>query len=281
MLMTGSITTELPVTGDAESPVFADLVQASRIELYACTQLLAERARFVTGATWVAIAIREGEQFVYCASVGSSGPEIGIPEIGTEADIDQLRDWVQQSRTVFRSGNLLLVPIVRDSKMAGFFQLASESGGLKDQDPQPVARLADMVNTALDHMEAAERSGREISSGADESSKPEIPVLWHAPNSDSDSAASEHHEQRVLQSQDPSTHSVAAAVHACGSCGFPVSRERTVCVDCEERIGTTNPVIPKDLFVCEKQESWMSAHGYTIASLLVSALVAALIYWLR
>jgi hypothetical protein len=31
----------------------------------------------------------------------------------------------------------------------------------------------------------------------------------------------------------------------------------------------------------EKEESWFSAHGYTIASLVVSALVAAIIYWLH
>jgi hypothetical protein len=31
----------------------------------------------------------------------------------------------------------------------------------------------------------------------------------------------------------------------------------------------------------KEDESWFSAHGYTIASLLVSALVFAIIYWLR
>jgi hypothetical protein len=31
----------------------------------------------------------------------------------------------------------------------------------------------------------------------------------------------------------------------------------------------------------KEDESWISAHGYTIASLLVSALVAAIIYWLH
>jgi hypothetical protein len=35
------------------------------------------------------------------------------------------------------------------------------------------------------------------------------------------------------------------------------------------------------MFTLEKQESWISAHGYTVASLLVTALVAAVVYWLR
>jgi hypothetical protein len=35
------------------------------------------------------------------------------------------------------------------------------------------------------------------------------------------------------------------------------------------------------LFAKQKEESWISAHGYTIASVLVSALAVAIIYWLR
>jgi hypothetical protein len=31
----------------------------------------------------------------------------------------------------------------------------------------------------------------------------------------------------------------------------------------------------------KEDESWLSTHGYTVASLLVSALVFAIIYWLR
>jgi hypothetical protein len=35
------------------------------------------------------------------------------------------------------------------------------------------------------------------------------------------------------------------------------------------------------LFATEAEESWISTHGYTIASVLVSALAVAIIYWLR
>jgi len=74
---------------------------------------------------------------------------------------------------------------------------------------------------------------------------------------------------------------VAVIVYACESCGFPVSRGRTMCVDCEER-GSPSATMARLLTARQKEdESWLSAHGYTIASLLVSALAAAIIYWLH
>jgi hypothetical protein len=52
-------------------------------------------------------------------------------------------------------------------------------------------------------------------------------------------------------------------------------------VECEQKPGVrTQP--PADLFAsATKQERWLSAHGYTIASLLLTALTAAVILWLR
>jgi hypothetical protein len=36
-----------------------------------------------------------------------------------------------------------------------------------------------------------------------------------------------------------------------------------------------------NLFKSEPEESWLSAHGYTIASLVVTAITGAIILWLR
>ncbi|MGH9515543.1 MAG: hypothetical protein ACRD3P_07680 [Terriglobales bacterium] len=244
----------------------ADQVVHARIELYACLQLLADRARFVTGATWAAIALHERNEFIYCAVAGNSGPVIG-----SEFDVKTLRP----EQSLGADGKSLLVTVIRNSKTAGFFQLYSETAKFSDQDLQSVIRLADMVATAINCMEAEQNSiadeNPSVPALVAQPPKPAVPVLWHAP----DNFASGE------SSRSSSTSNSAVSVHACESCGFPVSRDRTICVDCEDR-GTPAATMARLLTAShKKEESWLSAHGYTIASLLVSALVFAIIYWLR
>jgi hypothetical protein len=51
-------------------------------------------------------------------------------------------------------------------------------------------------------------------------------------------------------------------------------------VECEQK--SDIPVsTPPELFSTQNQENWISEHGYTVASLIVSALAAAIILWLR
>jgi hypothetical protein len=245
----------------------------ARIELYACLQLLADRARFITGATWAAIAMREGDEMIYCAAAGSSAPVIGSP-----LDAKTL----QSGQPVSPDNKSLLVAVVRESKTTGFFQLVSNSAEFNDDDLQSIIRLAGMVGTAVDCVEAEEHSTTEQSTpvipmavapiAIAQSPTPAAPVLWHAPEgspsgpSSKSSAASEF----------------AVSIYACESCGFPVSKGRTICLDCEER-GTSSAANMVRLLSTRQteEESWLSAHGYTIASLLISALVAAIIYWLH
>jgi hypothetical protein len=135
-----------------------------------------------------------------------------------------------------------------------------------------------MVSTALDHLEAAEHSATLIRERKpEEPAAPAGPVLWHAP----ETAASESAPEKNPQPLAP------ADVRACTTCGFPVSGVRTLCVDCESRREDPrndpqhDSTPPAELFALGKEESWISAHGYTIASVLVSALAMAIIYWLR
>jgi hypothetical protein len=244
----------------------ADHVLNARIELYACLQLLTDRARFVTGATWGAIALHERNEFIYCAVAGNSGPVIG-----SEFNVKTLRP----EQSVAADGKSLLVTVIRNSKTAGFFQLYSETAKFSDQDLQSVIRLADMVATAINCMEAEQNSIADEHSSVPalmaQPPKPAAPVLWHAPEGFASGESI----------RPTSTSNSAVSVYACESCGFPVSRDRTICVDCEER-GTPAATMARLLSASQKkEESWLSAHGYTIASLLVSALVFAIIYWLR
>ena len=71
----------------------------------------------------------------------------------------------------------------------------------------------------------------------------------------------------------------ATEVGTCNVCGFPVSPGRALCVECE--LKPDAGAVGNRLFKSEPEESWLSAHGYTIASLVVTALTAAIILWLR
>src|SRR5258705_10728883 len=70
-----------PVTG-SDTPAFASLQHSAALEFHATLQLLAERARFLTGAAGVAVALDQAGQFVYSAATGSL-----VPEIGSTADV--------------------------------------------------------------------------------------------------------------------------------------------------------------------------------------------------
>src|SRR6266478_7305113 len=57
---------------DAPDAVFSALVQTATLEFISSMQLLAERARFLSGADGVSIALKQDGSFAYCVSVGST-----------------------------------------------------------------------------------------------------------------------------------------------------------------------------------------------------------------
>src|SRR6478672_6169961 len=53
------------------------LSEMAQRDLDATLQLLVERAQYITGASGAAIALRQGENMICCASSGSSAPGLG------------------------------------------------------------------------------------------------------------------------------------------------------------------------------------------------------------
>jgi hypothetical protein len=161
----------------------------------------------------------------------------------------------------------LVVPVTRTGEVVGFFELVSSRAAFEEQDVLAVTRLADLASTVLELRDGAEQA--EIRMFELKQAPAPTPVLWHAP------ALTE------ISDAGPSAIPSLAInkIHTCSSCGFPVSDGRTLCVECERKPASAAP--QTEMFTLEKHESWISAHGYTVASLLVTALVAAIIYWLR
>jgi hypothetical protein len=274
-LLSGPIADSEPASGLAD---LDSLKQSAALEFHATVQLLAERARFLTGAVGVAIALEQDQQIVCTAATGTL-----VTEIGAIADVAKYppRVWVttgaiRHAVAESREGSNpdIAVAILKDKNLVGFLEIAPGPHPFADTDLATVARLADMVGTALDLLEAAQHSSTQIRAARPQATVVRTsPVLWHAP----ERAA----PQPVLAKNSPVP--APADVHPCTGCGFPISGVRTKCVDCDARWDEpkTEPIPLSQLFRVEKEESWVEAHGYTVATVLVSALTAAIIYWLR
>jgi hypothetical protein len=249
-------------------------IQIAELEFQATLRLLVERARFLTAAASSAIALEEQGKLIYCAVSGDSTPSAGATVDTSKEPIGQCIEQGKSARKEADAGNpafALAVPIRKDEKVIGLFELRGQST-FEDRDVESVVRLAEMINTAIDHREAAEQVERKLFAQLTEIAGAAIvPSLWHAP----DTTKSETPEKEPA----PSPIVVATDVQKCASCGFPVSKGRSLCVECDEKIGHANS--PAELFSTPKEESWISAHGYTIASALITALAVAFILWLR
>jgi len=257
---------------NSAADVFSPLAQTAALEFQATLQLLIERARFLTAASGVAIALKENGQFLYLASGGDCAPEA---DTTADASKESIRQCLEQ-RTPARSKPstvdalfTMAVPIINDGVVTGFFELLGHSE-FQEQDTQVIVRLADMVNIAIENRTAAEETEKRLVDRFSEFNRPAIvPSLWHAPQSPSNQ-----------QPQMPEVPAPAAEVQKCISCGFPVSKGRRLCVECDQKMGPANP--PREIFsISEKEQSWISVHGYTIASALVTAAAVAIILWLR
>jgi hypothetical protein len=248
-LLGSTVAIAKPRAAKADSP-FDSLRQSAFLEFQATVQLLAARAGFLMAADGVGIALLEENKFVYSVATSDSVPAVG-----------SVVDRLPSDRTGFR----LIVPITLDDDVAGFFELASKRE-FSHLDLQQITRLADLASIALEHRQAAERAGAET---WEELQTLVAPVEWHAPPTMTQSP-----QPQALQPEK------VGDVNSCASCGFPVSPGRALCVECELK-SDAPAVASGELFSLHNQESWSSEHGYTVASLIVSALAAAIIFWLR
>jgi hypothetical protein len=255
------------------SAPFPYLVQSAILEFHAALQLLAERARFLTAAEGVAIAVEQGSELIYVASQGSSVPAIDdvaqTEQVAFHHAIAGMKTATQQR------GNAVvtITPILQGGRTTGFIELVSKAQ-LRETETASLTKLAALSGTAMELRDAAQQAEHRI---ADASTiGPAAPKVWHAPQSVP--------AKNDVEDQHPATANHLA--DKCWWCGFPVSQGRKLCVECEEKnfasmSHASSAIEEKPLFDLGPDQSWISEHGYTIATVLVSALAAAVVYLLR
>lgn len=154
------------------------LSEMAQRDLDATLQLLVERAQYITGASGAAIALRQGETMVCCASSGASAPELGAHlqiDSGLSAESVKTRQVLhcddaendprvnRESCRALGIASVVVMPLVRGEEVYGVFELLSgRPRAFEERDFVALNRLAEMIQTAVEHADAARRAEAEL-----------------------------------------------------------------------------------------------------------------------
>jgi GAF domain-containing protein len=279
-------------------------------DLEAALQLLAERAQYITGASGAAIALLDNTEMICRASAGPSAPELGAEvqvKSGLTGESVRTRQVLRcddaeidprvnrESCRALGIRSVMVVPLIREQEVIGVFELlADRANAFEERDVTALERLAEMVQTGLEHADAAKRALQEIAEKNDqavaqqkqsESASTEGKGTSPAVAS-TQSVANEITKAPEATQSEPVRPLELDKIRKCEACGFPVSEGRTLCLDCEAaRISGASPQplaggqTPAFLFQLEKQkkQSWLGAHIYTIGTVLIAVLTVVLL----
>ncbi len=288
------------------------LTEMAQRDLEAALQLLAERAQYITGASGAAIALIEDSEMICRASAGPSAPVLGA-EVQVKSS---LTGESVRTRQVLRCDNtetdprvnretcialniksVMVVPLLRELEVIGVFELlADRTNAFEDRDVTALERLAGMVQTSLEHAEAAKRALQEIAAkneqakAQQEEHKTETSSVVAEPKNGSSETvvppAEADETAAVKPEQELPRPKEIDKIRHCEACGFPVSPGRTLCVDCEAaRLSGDSPAplassyAPAFLarFENRKEQGWLAANFYTIGTVLIVVLTVVLL----
>ncbi len=310
-----------PAPSSAKEESVASLTDMAQRDLEAALQLLAERAQYITGASGAAIALLEGSELICQASAGPSAPALGAEvQVRSSLTGESVRtrqtlrcDDAETDSRVNREScralgikSVMVVPLIRDQEVIGVFELlADRAHAFEDRDVTALERLAEMVQTGLEHADAAKRALDEIATkdeqAAAQQNEQKLPEPEPAPadikppefeketfRSVTSAPTSTPSNMPVLKPDQPEAvrSKEVDKIRHCEACGFPVSEGRTLCLDCEAaRIAGDNPASvaggPAPAFLSKlgarKEQGWLGSHIYTIGTVLIIAVTVVLL----
>lgn len=279
-------------------------------DVHAALQLLANRACYLTGALNAIIAVGEGDTLVCKASSGTAAPAAGTQlqidggltsELLAECvttklpvrcdDAENDARIIREEGKILSVGSVLVAPLIHGNEVVGIFQLTSErTSAFEERDVASLARLVTAVQTVLEEalVKPEDRSQSEVNPNVD------LPVEHSATAGKFSSLALRSgriplpHSRMAQSLKDNATRlSRSDDVRRCKGCGFPISTDRTLCLDCEAaEIAHGKFVEPSPAlypFTSDtKRRNWLDEHFYTIGIVLVSILTAIVLFlWAR
>jgi GAF domain-containing protein len=266
-------------------------------DLEATLQLLAERAHSITGASGAAIALRDGDAMICRASAGAAALKAGDRlEVGSGLSGESVRlrqmlrcDDAASDPRVNRQGcsrlgivSALVMPLMCRQQVVGVFELMSDRAHAFDErDAVAMQRLGEMIQTAIEtaeassHLLAAPR--REQNASATGAAPAPLPLVAEplAP----ESITLESLEASPLQIPSDVQPGVLqrGEIGLCRKCGFPISKERTLCLDCDP---PPKPLSEESQRAYLRQEpALLPEHGFlaTVRSVLTPKYLLALV----
>ena len=292
------------------------LAEVAQRDLEAALQLLAERARYITGSSGAAIALFEDGEMICRASAGPSAPELGAEvqvKSGLTGESVRTRqvlrcDDAEADSRVNREScralgikSVMVVPLFREQEVIGVFELlADRPYAFEERDVTALERLAEMVQTGLEHADAAKRALPEIAAKDDQAAAQQkdqkqsetAPAPAPVPQKSVPAVANSHSTTAAITAEpeskqpEPVRPQELDKIGKCEACGFPVSEGRTLCLDCETaRISGDHPAplassqAPAFLsqFGPPRDQSWLGSHVYTIGTVLIVVLTVVLL----
>jgi len=281
-------------------------------DLQASLQLLANRACYVTGATMAIIALGEGDTLICKASSGKTAPDAG-----TQIQIDggltsELMAECVTMRLPVRCDNAandarisaeesakqgvgcaLIVPLICGNEVVGIFQLTSDRNeAFEERDVASLSRLASAAQTALEDALVRVDGGLKTTDAlatTDTSAPASEPLAARFSSLVLHSGRIPLPPSRMAQSLNdvPTRLNRGQDLQGCKGCGFPVSADRSLCIDCEAAEIAHGKFVERSPalypFTSEtKHRNWLDEHFYTIGIVLVSILtVIVLFLWAR
>lgn len=285
------------------------LAETASSDFDAALQLLAERAKYITGAQAATISLLQEGELICRACVGAPKQKTDASTTvgsGLAAECARTRRILRCDDTSkdprvnseicrkYGIGSAMLMPLIRGQEVIGVFELLSGSvNGFEERDLTAMQRLGEMIETAVEHSDAAQQVAGDYEEGVLEEEARNIVEIPEVMEAESEEVADEVSAPEPSQPPEPSATDDGrfverGSISNCQSCGFPVSGQRTLCVDCDK--GNTgfrpgNASAPAFLAGSHDAEpiqpSWLRSHGYTIATFLLLAATVALVVWMR
>jgi putative methionine-R-sulfoxide reductase with GAF domain len=282
------------------------LSETAREDLDAALQLLVERAKYITGALAATISLYEDGHLICHACTGAPKQKTGtrlMVESGLATESVRTRrilrcndtsmDVRTNSETCQKYGisSAMVMPLARGPEVVGVFELLSgATQAFEERDLSALARLGEMVETAMDHADAAKQAPS-ATFFEEELPAPEIGVV---PLKLDPLAVDEGISAPAIYppAADKSTAAPMierGTIGSCQACGFPVSGHRRLCVDCganqPKEASEARPEALSFLGHPGKERAApakkSSSAGYTVGALVVLLATAAVVVWME
>ncbi|HEY2391219.1 MAG TPA: GAF domain-containing protein, partial [Candidatus Angelobacter sp.] len=192
----------------------------------------------------------------------------------------------------FGISSAMVMPLARGPEVIGVFELLSGmTQAFEERDLSALARLGEMVETAMEHSDTAKQTPPNTFFEEDLPA-PEIGVvpLKLDPLAIEEDVATKAGPTAKAAKQDDAPLIERGTIGNCQACGFPVSGHRRLCVECAaaqpQQAAELNrePVTPS--FLAHLGESKTAKRsggslGYTLGTVVILLATAAIVVWMK